>query len=62
MIYKCVIKSGATQWFLSIVEEGSEPGSTKDIDFYFATSETRLSHIYGRILPPLKFNCFHQTR
>ena len=56
MLYKCGIQSGGNQWFVSIVEEGSEPGTSNDIDFYYALAESRPGHIYGRIVPPLKLS------
>lgn len=35
-LYKCSLKNGGYQWFLSITPEGFEPGTTNDIDFYYA--------------------------
>jgi hypothetical protein len=35
-MYKCSLKNGGFQWFLSITPAGMEPGTTNDIDFYFA--------------------------
>jgi hypothetical protein len=35
-LYKCSLKNGGFQWFISITPDGSEPGSNMDIDFYYA--------------------------
>lgn len=38
-LYKCSLKNGGYQWFLSITPEGMEPGTTNDIDFYYASAK-----------------------
>lgn len=53
-LYKCSLKSGGFQWFLSITPEGASPGTTNDIDFYFAASspQDRLpSQFWSRMQP-----------
>ena len=34
-LYKCSLKNGGYQWFISITPQGSEPGTADDIDFYY---------------------------
>lgn len=50
-IYKCSMKQGGYQWFLSITPLNAEPGTAKDIDFYFANAKAT------DILPPKKWKC-----
>lgn len=53
-LYKCSLKSGGFQWFLSITPEGASPGTTNDIDFYFAAStpQDRIpSQFWSRMQP-----------
>ena len=33
-LYRCAMDNGELRWYISIVPENSEPGSTADIDFY----------------------------
>jgi hypothetical protein len=40
-LYKCSLKNGGYQWFLSITPPGKEPGTTDDIDFYYATAKAQ---------------------
>lgn len=35
-LYKCSLKNGGYQWFLSITPEGMDPGTSNDLDFYYA--------------------------
>lgn len=35
-IYRCSMDTGELRWYISIVPEHQEPGSTADIDFYFS--------------------------
>lgn len=35
-LYKCSVTNGGFQWFVSITPDGTDPGSHKDIDFYYA--------------------------
>jgi ubiquitin C-terminal hydrolase len=58
VIYICEVKNHAKQWFVSIVKEGSKPGTSADIDLYYALEEKRSSLVYGRTLPPLVWNNF----
>lgn len=38
-LYKCSLRNGGFQWFISITPEGMEPGTSSDLDFYFATAK-----------------------
>ena len=38
-LYKCSMKDGGFQWFISITPQSKEPGTTDDIDFYYAQSK-----------------------
>ncbi len=35
-LYKCNLNQGGYQWFISLTPAGAEPGTAKDIDFYYA--------------------------
>ena len=61
MIYKCEVKTRANQWFISIVKEGSEPGTNADIDLYYALEDKRQSALYGRTLPPQQWQVFERN-
>lgn len=38
-LYKCTLRNGGFQWFLSITPDGLEPGTSSDTDFYFAPAK-----------------------
>lgn len=38
-MYKCSLKNGGFQWFLSITPPSMDPGTTQDLDFYYATAK-----------------------
>ncbi len=38
-LYKCSLRNGGYQWFMSITPEDHEPGTSKDIDFYYAQAK-----------------------
>eukprot|EP01038_Epipyxis_sp_PR26KG_P004500 gene4500-6357_t len=38
-LYKCTLKSGGYQWFISITPDDHEPGTNNDVDFYFGVSK-----------------------
>lgn len=38
-IYKCSLKNGGFQWFLSITPPSIDPGTAQDLDFYYATAK-----------------------
>jgi hypothetical protein len=38
-LYKCSLRNGGYQWFISITPEGMEPGTTNDIDFYYCPAK-----------------------
>jgi hypothetical protein len=38
-LYKCSLKNGGFQWFISLTPEGLEPGTTQDTDFYYAIAK-----------------------
>jgi hypothetical protein len=38
-LYKCSLKNGGFQWFISITPEGKEPGTSADTDFYYASAK-----------------------
>jgi hypothetical protein len=38
-LYKCSLKNGGFQWFISITPPGKEPGTADDIDFYYALAK-----------------------
>ncbi len=48
-LYKCSLRNGGFQWFVSITPENMEPGTTSDMDFYYAPAKT---HDY---LPPAQW-------
>jgi hypothetical protein len=50
-IYKCSLKNGGFQWFLSITPDNVEPGTSQDIDFYYAPAK------HPDKLPPLNWSC-----
>jgi hypothetical protein len=47
ILYKCPLRSGGFQWFVSITPPGQDPGTNQDIDFYFTHSK------HGDYVPPL---------
>jgi hypothetical protein len=49
-LYKCSLRNGGFQWFISITPDNNEPGTTNDIDFYYAIAKT---HDY---LPPSQWS------
>ena len=51
-LYKCSVNNGGFQWFISITPDGTEPGSSKDTDFYFCQASQDL---LGNTLPPKQF-------
>jgi hypothetical protein len=51
-LYKCSVNNGGFQWFISITPEGSEPGTSKDTDFYFCQAS---QDPLGNTLPPKPF-------
>ncbi len=38
-MYKCSLKNGGYQWFLSVTPDGVEPGTSQDIDLYYAQAK-----------------------
>lgn len=38
-LYKCSLRNGGYQWFLSITPEKMEPGTHHDIDFYYSSAK-----------------------
>jgi hypothetical protein len=54
-LYKCSLRNGGFQWFISITPDNNEPGTTNDVDFYFALSK---SHDY---LPPSQWSKLNVT-
>lgn len=38
-LYKCSLKNGGFQWFISVTPETMDPGTNNDIDFYFAIAK-----------------------
>lgn len=38
-LYKCSLRNGGFQWFISITPEGMEPGTSSDLDFYYAIAK-----------------------
>ena len=51
-LYKCTVNNGGYQWFISVTPEGLEPGTNRDVDFYFSHAK---SEFYGNHLPPKTF-------
>ena len=51
-LYKCTVNNGGHQWFISVTPEGLEPGTNRDVDFYFAHAK---QEFYGNFLPPKTF-------
>ena len=43
-LYKCTVNNGGYQWFISVTPEGLEPGTNRDVDFYFSHAK---SEFYG---------------
>ena len=48
-LYKCSLRNGGFQWFISITPDNLEPGTTHDIDFYYATAKVQ------DYLPPMQW-------
>ena len=48
-LYKCSVRTGAFQWFISVPPEGQHVGTDKDVDFYYATISYDK---YNNCLPP----------
>lgn len=40
-LYKCTLKNGGFQWFISITPHGKDPGTSEDIDFYYSLAKTQ---------------------
>ncbi len=38
-LYKCTLKNGAFQWFLSTTPDELDPGTAQDTDFYYALAK-----------------------
>lgn len=38
-LYKCHLKNGGYQWFLSITPDDADPGTVQDMDFYYAPAK-----------------------
>lgn len=55
VLYKCSLRNGGYQWFLSITPPDQEPGTNQDIDFYFTHSK------HGDYLPPLTWYCLQNA-
>lgn len=55
-LYKCSLRSGGFQWFISITPPGHEPGTNQDIDFYFSHSK------HGDYLPPTTWYRLQQSQ
>jgi len=53
-LYKCSLKNGGFQWFLSITPDGMEPGTSNDQDFYYALAkpQDKLPAIYWLRMNP----------
>lgn len=53
-LYKCSLKNGGYQWFISITPEGCEPGTADDIDFYYghAKAQDRLPTLHFMKMNP----------
>ena len=60
VIYKCVTISRQCQWFISVVADGTRPGTAKDIDIYNASEETKPNVHYGQTLPPKVWTKFEK--
>jgi hypothetical protein len=48
-LYKCLLRIGSYQWFISITPHDQDPGTDRDIDLYFAYAD------WKEILPPVKW-------
>eukprot|EP01034_Spumella_vulgaris_P035400 gene35400-43649_t len=40
-LYKCSLKNGGFQWFLSLTPDGVEPGTSQDVDYYYAIAKNQ---------------------
>jgi len=48
-LYRCQLHDNTRKWFISIVPTGQLPGTTKDIDYYWAPCS---NDVKGTLLPP----------
>lgn len=48
-LYKCSLRSGGYQWFISITPPDQEPGTSQDIDFYFSHAR------HNEMIPPAQW-------
>lgn len=48
-LYRCQLQDTSRKWFISVVPEGQLPGTSKDIDYYWAPCST---DVKGNVVPP----------
>lgn len=66
-LFRCPMESGDWRWYISIVPETSKPGTSDDIDYYFAPSlcRTRDGRVYDadndEVPPKTNWQCIKQN-
>lgn len=55
-LYKCSLRNGGFQWFISITPPNVEPGTSQDIDFYYAAAK------HGDYMPPVQWSKMTQSQ
>ena len=58
-IFKCPVRTKTKQWFLSVVPADTEPGTAKDVDFFYQHDSEHKGMI-GRTLPPSVWNIYEK--
>lgn len=50
-LYRCQLNDQSRKWFISIVPQNSEPGTDKDVDFYWAAASEEKSKLRSETPP-----------
>lgn len=48
-LYRCQLQDTSRKWFISVVPEGQLPGTSRDIDYYWAPCS---ADVKGNVVPP----------
>jgi hypothetical protein len=54
-LYKCSLRNGGFQWFISITPHNQDPGTNQDVDFYFSHARP------ADFLPPSQWYVLNQS-
>jgi hypothetical protein len=55
-VYRCPVRSDNMQWFLSAVPDGTDPGTSKDVDFFYQHHDRQCRSLMGTLLPPVQWH------